>query len=280
MLRTISLSFITAMAVAGVSCQNSGHLEADGSVYSDSIISRITKVRHCITEGTPSEVASVFTYPVLRPYPLRDIVDSSAMLDYLNVMVDDSLKAIISSVAPEDWLPLGWRGYTPTDDGDVLMWDGGIYDFNYVSSKESKLREELSRKEIESLHPSLRKGWKPYYCMKSVTDGRLFRIDTAENDTAKNGEGLLRLRAYAPNSSLSDMPEMNLRGHMISEGSEGNRVLHFSAGDTILDFILDLSDDSRSQIEIVKGGEYTSSYVTPIYWRDYQPNGVFHRDVI
>lgn len=277
MSRLFSFSFVVAIAMAGVSCQSSGQPGTDESAYSDSIISRISKVRQYITEGTPTEVAAVFSYPVLRPYPLRDVVDSSAMVEYMSVMVDDSLKTIISAVAPEDWQPLGWRGYTPTEDGDVLMWDGGIYDFSYVSKKEADLRAELSRKEMESLHPSLRKGWQPYYCMRSTVDGTLYRIDYSERDTTEEGEGLLRLLAYPAHTSLAAMPALILNGHMVSEGSEGNRVLHFSGGDTILDFIMDRSDDSRQQIDIVKGGEYKSSPVAPIYWRDYLPNGTYRR---
>lgn len=277
MSRIFSLSFVAAVALTGVSCQSSSQPGNSDSAYSDSVISRITKVRQYITEGTPSEVAGVFSYPVLRPYPLRDVVDSSAMVDYISIMVDDSLKTIISSVAPDQWQPLGWRGYTPTEDGDVLLWDGGIYDFSYLSKQESELKSKLSREEMQSLHPSLRKGWQPYYCMISPEDGTLYRIDISENDTTENGEGILRLMAYQSHTPLSSMPVMNLTGHVVTEGSEGNRVIHFSAGDTTLDFIFDRSDDSRSQIDIVKGGEYKTLSVNPVYWRDYLPDGTYNR---
>ncbi|MDE6681244.1 MAG: hypothetical protein K2J92_07855, partial [Muribaculaceae bacterium] len=102
----------------------------------------VTLVTSAVRNGDKARFASAVAYPLARPYPLKDITDSAAMVDYYPVLVDDSLKHVIERAALHRWSDNGFRGWT-LDNGEYVWLDDSIYSVNYTSVAEQALRSML-----------------------------------------------------------------------------------------------------------------------------------------
>lgn len=131
----------------------------------------LTTLGEQIAAGNAKAFAKACSYPIERPYPLRNIADTASMESYFPVMIDDSIKQVIKSADSSRWHNTGWRGWT-LDNGEYLWWDGDLYAVNYVSAAEKALLKRLADEEMESLAPELRKGWRPYFCLIGVDMAR------------------------------------------------------------------------------------------------------------
>lgn len=217
-----------------------------------------------MADGNAQAFAEMCSYPIQRPYPLRDIDDSAAMIDYFPVMVDDSLQAAMKDVKTADWEDYGWRGWSLKDSNPV-WYDEGVQFIDYVSKAERGLRAMLAREEIETLAPGLRKGWTPVMTLVQTepeTKGTwIFRIDRKGN--------VYRLAGYAPASSLRQMPEILLDGALIEEGSAMSRDYVFSGnkGEKV-EYTPDSEADDCISVTIPPKAEVIY-HVRPAYWRDY-----------
>lgn len=208
--------------------------------------------------------AHMCSYPIQRPYPLRDIEDTTAMVDYFPVMVDDSLQNAMRHVHIGDWEDYGWRGWSLKDSNPV-WYDDGVEFVDYVSKAERGLQAMLAREEIETLSPELRKGWTPVMTLvQTEPDGDgtwIFRID-------RKGE-TYRLAGYAPRKSLREMPEIVMDGTLTEEGSARSRDYVFSGADGAkAEYSPDSDDDDCLSMTIPPKPEVVYR-VQPTYWRDH-----------
>lgn len=254
-------------------------------VAHDEALEKLTTLGEQIAAGNAKAFAKACSYPIERPYPLRNISDTTSMESYFPVMIDDSIKQAIKSADRSRWHNTGWRGWT-LDNGEYLWWDGDLYAVNYVSAAEKALLKRLADEEMESLAPELRKGWRPYFCLIGVDNGSIYRIDKSSADSVSSGsvsdiaaeannaytdtDCTYRLLVYTKNSDLHTAPADSMCGTMNVEGSAGSRRLYFkNQRGHRAEFAMDISDDSSPAIVIINRSDSASHPVEHVYWRDY-----------
>lgn len=233
----------------------------------DHVPEDVRPVAEAIINDSPEEFAHVVSYPVTRPYPLRDVKDSAQMVSYYPTLVDGNMKKSVEEAPDSAWQQAGWRGWT-LGNGSFFWIDAGkIYDITYVSDREHMMLDSLQKEEISTLEPSLQAGWMPVMCVNDSISGIIFRIDS-QDDT---NPPIYRLAGYGPDSDLSGEPEIVLYGSLELEGSMGNRFYTFSDDEgTTAIYAPDLSeDDGNPQIEIDKEGMSRKFGVRPDYWLDH-----------
>lgn len=219
----------------------------------------LIKLMRSLAEGDAPGFAALCVYPIQRPYPLKDIEDSVAMVDYFPVLVDDSFRQRMGKANLKDWENYGWRGWSIGED-TPLWFDDGLWAFSYESPAESGLRRILSREEIMSLSPEYRDGWTPVAAM-AQTDGRsVFRIDT-------DGESY-RLMQFDDPSDVMRTPELLLIGTLRTEGTADSRIYEFSdKGGAKAEYLPDAEQQLYVYISLPKS-PIDSIPVRPAYWRD------------
>lgn len=227
----------------------------------------VRPVAMAIMEDSPDSFAAVVTYPLERPYPLRNIMNSSEMALYYSIMIDDSLKNMVKSSTDTIWNHQGWRGWTLADGSYMWIDNGKIYAFNYISGKESQMLDSLREMEISTLDPSLRQGWIPVLCVVDTIEGDIFRIDSDNlTDTP-----VYRLARYCAGDDLAGKPFMILYGSLDTEGTMGNRFYHFkdSTGNNA-EYSPDMAEeDSVTAFEMNHSGHPKRYHVVPTYWLDH-----------
>lgn len=223
-----------------------------------------------VTRNDARKFASVVSYPLVRPYPLRDVDDSVKMAIYYPVMVDDSLRNVLRHAKAEQWSQNGWKGWTLAD-GQYLWIDEKLYALNYVSVAERAMINTLANEEIGSLQPEMRKGWTPVFCLHGVDNGALYRVDSrsdADSDTLTP----YRLAIYERGTNLHGRPTVSMLGLLDVEGTAGVRTYLFSGHDgSRAYYVYDrVSDEEPQQIVIVTAaGDSAAHRVERAYWRDY-----------
>lgn len=229
----------------------------------------VKKVVKAARRECPSDFASLCSYPVERPYPLRDLPDSVSMVEYYNVIMDDSLRNVITRSALSEWSDCGWRGWTLRD-GRYLWIDDKIYSIPYISKEERMMLDSLRQEERDSWPSHLRKGWNPVVCLSSEPEGAVFRID-ASDETSTPADSLYRLSVYEPDSSLLAEPFTVMIGHVGVEGSAGVRMFYFrdKKGNS-MEYTPDDTGEGESENMIWKPleGSPRSYKVKKAYWRD------------
>lgn len=259
------LPLIAAAAIVAsmaASCSRDRKQDTDHSQLPD----EVKPVAMAIIDDKPETFAANINYPISRPYPLHDIRDSAQMVDYYPTLVDDSLRNVVQESPDSLWQQDGWRGWT-LDPGSYLWIDGGmVYSIDYVSRRETHMLDSLRHAEIESLDPSMRKGWTPVICIVDTVSGALFRIDA--NDSVQ--PPLYRLAGYKSGTDLSGAPTLTLYGNLDEEGSMSNRFYHFrdSIGDSA-EYTPDQVDDSVPTMQINRKGKIKTYVVKPAYWLDH-----------
>ncbi len=272
----LSLLPLICLGLGSCSCpERSEDSTLQTSENADSLPATVPEIVKAVETNDPAAFASKVSYPLERPYPLRNIEDSATMATYFPVMVDDSLKKVLRQKDSHKWSENGWRGWT-LDDGQYLWVDGQLYSVNYVSSAEKAMRDILMKREIQSLHPDLRDGWKPEMCLMGTSDGTIYRIDLrnekSRNDSIDNDEDkTFRMAVYGRDNDLHGHPRRILKGKRHSEGSADTRWFHFEDGHgTSADYYMDSSDDSEPVLIVITPQNDTISRpVERIYWLDY-----------
>lgn len=278
---SIILSFLTLLCLTLGGCskeKRSSDISSDMTETNDTLPATVPDIIKAVETNDRATFASKVSYPLERPYPLKNIKDSAEMASYFPVMVDDSLKKVLKDADPSRWTEVGWRGWT-LDDGRYLWVDGQLYSVNYLSEAEKALREILAKREMESLHPSLREGWTPEMCLMGTSDGTIYRIDLQNGnvspdslESTEDEETLIfRMAVYGHDSDLHGYPGKILNGSRHSDGSADTRWFHFDDGKgTTADYYIDSSDDSEPTITVVTPQNDTISRpVERIYWLDY-----------
>lgn len=233
----------------------------------ENVPDEVKPVAEAIISDSPAEFAHVVSYPVTRPYPLRDVEDSSQMVKYYPTLMDNNIRKAVEEAPDSAWQQEGWRGWT-LGNGSYFWIDAGkIYEINYISDREHSMLDSLQKVEISSLEPSMQIGWQPVMCVTDSATGAIFRIDS-QDDT---NPPIYRLAGYSAGSDLSGTPAIVLYGYLELEGSMGNRFYTFSDEDgTTAMYAPDLcADDESPEIEIDRKGVSKRYKAKPGYWLDH-----------
>lgn len=234
----LSIAFAVPLAGCGRDSKGEARDKAVVAVEAcDSIPSPVKKLVRAVADNDSDGFAALVSYPLQRPYPLRDIRDADEMKKYYRELVDDSLRKVITTSGPEKWSEYGWRGWT-LDDGRYIWVDDDVYDVQYISQKELKAIDSLSRREVETMAPSLRQGWLPTLCLRDDTHGTVYRIDKRTRHDRGQGGHHYRLAVYGPGSDLREIPAQLLEGLMENEGTAGTVIYRFhdsSGAETIIE---------------------------------------------
>lgn len=76
----------------------------DGEIVYDSMTDKnLVDIMLAILNNDKSELASRIQYPVYRVYPLKDIKDSTQMMNYIDVIFDDSIKDVLRNMTVSSW---------------------------------------------------------------------------------------------------------------------------------------------------------------------------------
>ncbi|MDE6860472.1 MAG: hypothetical protein K2J65_08705 [Duncaniella sp.] len=230
LLIVIVASILGSVAVA---CGTRGGSSSAVGAVGDYGSEAIPAVIRALANNDASEFAMMCTYPVTRKYPLHDIMDSAQMVAYYHLLVDDSLRTVISSSSPDDWWQAGWRGYT-YDNGEYLWIDMGVYGVNYESQLEKAMRDSLLAADAAAVHISLRGDWLPETCLFDSVSGQVLRIDIASTDEPDDSYELpkARLAIYDKGADLRSAPDKILFGRLNIEGSAATHVYEFNDGDS------------------------------------------------
>ncbi len=255
--------------IALTACGNSHNSKEtpDGAAERDSVPSTVKGVVDAVAADDSVSFAKLVSYPLHRPYPLRDISTPEEMTSYYKTLVDDSLRNVISHSTSKEWNEEGWRGWT-LDNGQYIWVDESVYAVDYVSAAERREHKRLAESEMSSLHKNLRKGWRPRLCLIDSTTGRIYRVDRAEESKAKDRE--YRLAIYANNHKLHDTPEASYSGALSEEGTAESPVYVFVApgGRHI---ILDEMPADSPYPRIFDGDDDPGHELRRAYWRDLLP---------
>lgn len=193
---------------------------------SDSVPASVKKFVQAVADDDEETVSAMVTYPLQRPYPLRDIADANEMKKHYKEIIDDSIRNVVTKAGPERWKEYGWRGWS-LDDGKYIWVDENIYDLQYISKKERELIDSLTNEEINTIEPSIREGWKPVMCMVNTKNGHIYRVD-ARIKNIEDDPDHYRLVVYNGQGNLFGMPDKLLDGTREDEGTIGNVLYKFN----------------------------------------------------
>lgn len=260
-LRFLAAAAVILSSLSIVSCHdaNASKDNAESSLGEARPDDALNKLVRSLAEGDAPGFAALCVYPIQRPYPLKDIEDSVAMVDYFPVMVDGPFRDRMAKTRAEDWENYGWRGWSVGED-TPLWFDDGLWAFSYESPAESGLRRILAREEIMTLAPEYRDGWTPVMAMAQTDGESVFRIDS-DGDT-------YRLMQFVEPYNIMRTPDLLLVGTLRTEGSADSRIFEFSdKGGARAEYL----PDAETQLYVYISRQKSpadSIPVRPAYWRD------------
>lgn len=219
------MALISGTLLVGCRHSQAGRTAVEAVEQSDSLPVAVKKLIRAIADNDSDGFAHMVSYPLQRPYPLRDIENADQMKAYYKNMVDDSLRNAVTHAGPDRWNEYGWRGWS-LDDGRYIWVDDQVYDVQYLSHKEKEALDSLVNVEIQSIEPSIRKGWRPVMCLRNTVSGKIYRIDTNTHDHGGD-TSRYRLAVYNPDSDLEALPTQLIEGALEEEGTIGSIVYHF-----------------------------------------------------
>lgn len=258
----ILFSLISGLTVMVGACDRNGS-SVTAIENNDSIPSVVKQLVRAVSDNDSDGFARLVSYPLQRPYPLRDIENVEQMTKYYKVMVDDSLRNLLTTAGPERWSEYGWRGWS-LDDGRYIWADDNVYSVEYLSAAEREQLEKLANDELGSIDPSMRLGWRPLTCLRNDTDGSVYRIDSRSEGDDNNER--LRLAIYKRGASLKGKPSIIIEGSRQLEGSEASPVYSFvdpAKGEIRID-----PAGSESANPLLSAGNDSIVELQRVYWRD------------
>ena len=214
----VSAVILSSISIASCHDAKAGKESAESSLGEPRPDDALQKLMRSLADGDAPGFAALCTYPIVRPYPLKDIEDSVAMVDYFPILVDAPLRERMRNCKLAEWTNYGWRGWSIGDDRPVWF-DEGVQFIDYQSPAESGLQKLLAREELKTLAPAYRDGWTPVMTLIQ-TDGRsVIRIDSKGKK--------YRMMAFDNTVDVSGKPSMFLFGSLREEGSAGSRIFEF-----------------------------------------------------
>ena len=259
--------------------------DGDPSISGSTV--NIMAITKSIADGDVKKLASLSMFPIERRYPLHDIRDYDDMARRFNSVFDAGFRKKMKSAKPSDWHSYGWRGYCYGDSSELWVYDS-LTIINYYSPQEKKIYEQLVKKEINSLHASLKgNGWYPYSCYKDITDGSVIRIDIRsrkemkEEYFHKDGVALLypqlqafkirgdeefRLCIYPKGTALNEKPQTVLNGYVDIGGSANMMDYVFKKENTEIELGDSFYEDGKQLMNIKKNGQELSHEIKKCYW--------------
>lgn len=231
---TISGLFMSGIVLAGCRRSSSDIPLSSSLMESDSIPVKVKTLAKAMAENDSDGFSSMVSYPLARPYPLKDVANKEEMKKYYSVMVDDSLRRKVATSTPGAWSEAGWRGWT-LEEGNYVWMDDSVYDVTYLSPREKDLMEQLIERERRTLAPELRKGWVPKWVMQDPSDGTIYRIDANSPENSQfwqqweDSTTVYRLAVYDKGKNLRDLPKRMLKGRRRMEGTMGETSFYFDS---------------------------------------------------
>ncbi len=213
-------------AFTGCGSSRDGKQETEAEfVFADSVPETVKDLTAAVRDSDATRFASLVSYPLTRPYPLKDIADEEQMKAYYPTLIDDSLRRMMTQLKDTSWSDMGWKGWT-LGDGKYLWTDEQLYAVPYISKQERDRLVELERRELESLPKRFRKGWKPVGCMRSQTSNAIYRIDY--NPKAHPGQDY-RMMVWNDSTELDRDPAAVFVGRCNEEGTADVRTYFFAS---------------------------------------------------
>ena len=250
----------------------------------------IRTIMKSIADGDAKTLASLTKYPIERRYPLRNITSFFDMVRRFDLVFDQKFRDRMKSSKASDWHGYGWRGYSMGDDNALWVYDS-LYAINYYSAQEQALYDQLVKKEMGSLHKSLRgDGWFPFCCYKNKTDGSIVRVDIRarkmlkEENLHKDGVALqypqlqafkirgdeeFRLSIYPQINNLDEKPQITSIGHVEIGGSANMMDYVFKNGNIEFEFGDSFYEEGKQFLMIKKEGKETQHEIESCYWLDF-----------
>ena len=232
---------------------NSTHHDEKGTndKLKDFEIDSINAVITLFKEKDIDRISNKISYPLYRQYPIPPVKDKEEFKKRFSEIFDQILIEKIANSKISQWSVVGWRGIM-FDNGDLWMAnsDGVITTVNYQSDFEKKLRTNLTTKDKENLHVSLKTFQSPVYKIK--TKKYLIRIDELSNNE-------YRYASWKVDEKETSKPDIVLNnGQWENLGSDGNHVISFVNGiETYKVYRNIIGEDNSPEIilEIEKNGE-------------------------
>ncbi len=261
----------------------------DGDPNISGSTEHIRTIMKSIADGDAKTFASLTKYPIERRYPLRNITSFSDMVKRFDLVFDQKFRDRMNSSKASDWHSYGWRGYSMGDDNALWVYDS-LYAINYYSAQEQALYDQLVKKEMGSLHKSLRgDGWFPFCCYKNKTDGSIVRVDIRarkmlkEENLHKDGVALqypqlqafkirgdeeFRLSIYSQINNLDEKPQITSIGHVEIGGSANMMDYVFKNGNIEIEFGDSFYEEGKQFLMIKKDGKEAQHEIESCYWLD------------
>lgn len=261
----------------------------DGDPNVSGSTEHIGAIMKSIADGDTKTLAALAIYPIERRYPLHNIVSPSDMVKRFDLIFDQKFRDRMKSSKASDWHSYGWRGYSYGEDNALWVYDS-LTIINYYSAQEKALYDQLVKKEMASLHESLRgNGWYPFCCYKNLTDGSIVRVDIRARETKEEknfhkdgvalaypqlqafkirGDEEFRLSIYPKGYNLNGKPRMSLTGYVDIGGSANMMDYVFKNGNTEIEFGDSFYEDGKQFLTLRKEGKETQYEIEPCYWLD------------
>ena len=242
--------------------ENADSLEKSDSLFDgDPNVSGSTRligaIMKSIADGDAKTLASLTIYPIERRYPLRNIASSSDMVKRFGQIFDQKFRDRMKSSKLSDWHSYGWRGYSYGEDNALWVYDY-LYAINYYSAQEQALYDQLVKKEMGSLHKSLRgDGW--FGVALQYPQLQAFKI---------RGDEEFRLSIYPQINNLDEKPQITLIGHVEIGGSANMMDYVFKNGNIEFEFGDSFYEEGKQFLMIKKEGKETQHEIESCYWLD------------
>ena len=256
---TLALLLVTAFTLLSCNDANARKENSPADIAFPRPDDALTKLTRSLADKDASGFAALCTYPVLRPYPLKDIEDSVSMVDYFHILVDDSLSSLFRNSTLDDWESYGWRGWSIAG-SNPLWYDEGVQIIDYISPAEAGLQRILAREEIMSLAPQFRDGWTPVMTLLETDGDRVFRIDSKD--------ATFRLMGFDRAENIKGIPAMLLLGWVEIEGSAGLQRYTFTGAEGMEAEFMPDAPVPALFLKHPKSGDAETCNVRPAYWRD------------
>ena len=261
----------------------------DGAPSVSGSTEHIRAIMKSIADGEAKTLASLAIYPIERRYPLRNIASSSDMIKRFDQIFDQKFRDRMKSSKASDWHSYGWRGYSYGEDNALWVYDS-LTIINYYSAQEKALYDQLVKKEMASLHESLRgNGWYPFCCYRNKTDGSVMRVDIRARGTMEEknfhkdgvalaypqlqafkirGDEELRLSIYPKGLGLNEKPQMTMKGYVEIGGSANMMDYVFKSENCEIVFGDSFYEDGKQLLMRKKEDKETLHEMESCYWLD------------